>query len=517
MIERGHIRAGLAAGALLLVACGGDAGLHAQAGQAREQVREKLGPIAAIDTATAHRLSNTFRAAADQALPAVVHISVVAEPRAVAQRGREGQQIPQGIPEEFRRFFEDFGGLPDGDPAPQGGAGSGFIVDAQGHIMTNAHVVSRAERIIVRLVDGREYEARLVGADANTDVAIIKVEPRRGETLPVAQFGNSDETRIGDWVIALGNPLGLDFTVTAGIVSAKGRSLRRGGGSATEGAPPPLEAYIQTDAAINPGNSGGPLVDLFGRVVGMNTAISAQSFIGHGFAVPIDLARRVASDLLQHGYVRRPRIGVTVGDVEAVDVEVYGLTGGVRGAEITSVQEGQPGARAGLRPGDVVLAIDGREIQDGTDLTTTLARRQPGEEVTFTIWRDRARRDVRVRLGEFARPEARTANNGPAARPAERIGFSVAPVTAEQAARLGLPRESGLVIDQITPYGPAAGRGLGSRQGQRPHLLRSVNGKPVRSEAEFEQVARGLQPGDAVSLRVVSPELGEIVVNYRLR
>jgi len=516
MSVKRHVSAGLAGVAVLLIACGGDAGLHAQAGQAREQVREKLGPIATIDTATAHRLSNTFRAAADRALPAVVHISVVAEPRTVAQRGREAPQIPQGIPEEFRRFFEDLGGVP-GDPVPQGGAGSGFIIDAQGHIMTNAHVVARANRILVRLVDGREYDARLVGADTNTDVAIIKVDPRRGETLPVAQFGTSDATRIGDWVIALGNPLGLDFTVTAGIVSAKGRSLRRGGGSATEGAPPPLEAYIQTDAAINPGNSGGPLVDLFGRVVGMNTAISAQNFIGHGFAVPIDLARRVASDLMQHGYVRRPRIGVTVGDVEAVDVEVYGLTDGVRGAEITSVQEGQPGARAGLRPGDVVLAIDGREIQDGTDLTTTLARRQPGEEVTFTIWRDRARRDVRVRLGEFARPEARTADAGPAARPAERIGFSVAPVTADEAARLRLPRESGLVIDQITPYGPAAGRGLGSRQAQRPHLLRSINGKPVRTEAEFEQVARGLQSGDAVSLRVVDPELGEIVVNYRLR
>jgi serine protease Do len=172
------------------------------------------------------------------------------------------------------------------------------------------------------------------------------------------------------------------------------------------------------------------------------------------------------------------------------------------------------GAR--VRPGDVVLAIDGREIKDATDLTTTLARRQPGDEVTFTIWRDRARSNVRVRLGEFARPERMTTAEGPAVRPAaERIGFSVAPVTAQQAAGLGLPREAGLVIEQVAPYGPAASYIPRSERGGP--LLKSINGRPVRTEAEFESVVRGLKPGDAVSLRVVAPELGEMVVNYRLR
>jgi serine protease Do len=247
----------------------------------------------------------------------------------------------------------------------------------------------------------------------------------------------------------------------------------------------------------------------------MNTAISAQSFIGHGFAVPIDLARRVAADLMAHGYVRRPRIGVTVADVEAVDAEVYKLPA-VRGAEITSVQEGQPGARAGLRPGDVVLAIDGSDIQDATALTTALARHQPGDEVGLTIWRDRARSTVRVRLSEFSRPETRPADEGQEVRPAERIGFSVTPVTPEQAARLGLPREAGLVIDEVAPYGPAARR-VSPRGERGAWLLRSVNGRPVRTEADFEAAVRGLGPGDAVSLRVVDPELGEMVVNYRLR
>jgi serine protease Do len=490
-----------------LSACNTPPAVQAQSREAQEQVRQQLGPTTEIDTATAFRLSNTFRAAAERALPAVVYIQVTREPRTTAQR-----QSP--IPEEFRRFF----GLPDGmqlDPVPQQGAGSGFIIDGDGHIMTNHHVVAGADRMLVRLVDGREYDARLVGSDANTDVAIVKIDPRAGETLPVSQLGNSDDVRIGDWVIALGNPLGLDFTVTAGIVSAKGRQLRRQAVSPTDGAAPALEAYIQTDAAINPGNSGGPLVDLFGRVIGMNTAISAQNFIGHGFAVPIALAQRVASDLMMHGYVRRPRIGVTVSDVQQVDAEVYGLAA-VRGAQITSVQEGLPGAAAGLRPGDVVLGIAGTPIANATDLTSTLARREPGEVLDFEIWRDRRRQTVRVRLGEFARPETQRETPTAAARPAERIGFSVRPVTAEEARRLGLPAEAGVVIDQVVPGGPAAGRVTGMVSG-RAQMLRSINGAAVRSAADFDRAAGALEPGDAVSLRLLDPELGETVVNFRAR
>jgi serine protease Do len=499
---------GLLATALLVSACQAPAG--AQARNAQEQVREHLGPVTEIDTATAFRLSNTFRAAANRALPAVVQIQVVREPRPLAQRGSQRQQQ---IPEELRRFFN----LPEGfdmDPAPQSGTGSGFIIDGSGHIMTNHHVVTGSNRITVRLVDGREYDAHLVGSDAATDVAILKVEPRRGESLPVSTFGSSDDLRIGDWVIALGNPLGLSFTVTAGIVSAKGRQLRRPASLSGESAPP-LESYIQTDAAINPGNSGGPLVDLFGRVIGMNTAISAQNFIGHGFAVPIDLARRIAADLLAHGYVRRPRIGVTVAPVTAVDAEVYGLTD-IRGAQITSVQAGQPGAQAGLRPGDVVLAIGGRQIGDATDLTTTLARHQPGEQLDFTLWRDGRQATVRVRLGEFAQPDRRPAEVGATTRSADRIGFSVTPVNPEAAARLGLPREAGLLIDQVAPYGPAAGR-VAPRTSDSPQLLRSINGRAIRTEAEFDAAVRRLNPGDAVSLRIVDRELGETVVNYRVR
>ncbi|HSJ14720.1 MAG TPA: trypsin-like peptidase domain-containing protein [Longimicrobiales bacterium] len=445
------------------------------------------------DTATAFRLSSTFRAASERALPAVVFISVTAPPGRVARGNFE-------VPEELRPFFDQFGfTLPDSMAVPpQQGSGSGFIIDAQGHIMTNHHVVGNATRILVRLLDGREYEARLVGSDANTDVALIRIDPLPGETLPVSVLGDSDELRVGDWVLALGNPLGFDFTVTAGIVSAKGRQL-----VSRETA---LEAYIQTDAAINRGNSGGPLVDLYGRVVAMNTAISGPTFVGYGFAVPIGLARRVVEDLQRYGFVRRPRIGVYVQDVTAVDAEVYGLRE-VRGAEITAVQPGEAGAEAGLRAGDVVLAIDAQPIRNRIDFTERLARRQPGDRVQLTVWRDRAERQVAVRLGEFERAEPATAV-APAdtVRAPQRLGFTARGLRPEESARSA---GRGVAIASVERLGPLAG------QVRAGTVLLSINGQAVDSVEDVVRLARRVEPGRAVSLRLLDAELGEMVVNYR--
>ena len=485
----------------LLAACRGEGDLHAQDAQARAQVREQLGPVTAVDTTTAFRLSNTFRAAADRALPAVVAIQVVSEPRMMAQGGN----APQQVPEQFRRFFEQFGfGVPDeGDLQPQQGTGSGFIIDEAGHIMTNHHVVNGATRITVRMLDGREYEAKLVGSDSSTDVAIIKIQPRRGETLPVSQLGDSDQLKVGDWVLALGNPLGFNFTVTAGIVSAKGRQLQRGNDAA-------LEAYVQTDAAINPGNSGGPLVDLFGRVVAMNTAIQGPAFIGYGFSVPIDLAKRVADDLIKQGFVRRPRIGVRIQDVADVDAEIYGLNQ-VQGALVVAVEEGQPAARAGIRPGDVVLALNGRKIDDATDLTTSLARMQPGETVQLTIWRDKRQQQVSMRLGEFERAAApRPANDTEDNAHAARLGFQAQPITPQLARQFDLPDAEGLVITAVSVSGPAAARNVSPGQ-----VLLTINGQRVRTTAELARIGGSIQAGAPVSLLVRDPRLGEMVINYR--
>jgi len=287
-------------------------------------------------------------------------------------------------------------------------------------------------------------------------------------------------------------------------VSAKGRQLQRGNEQA-------LEAYVQTDAAINPGNSGGPLVDLFGRVVAMNTAIQGPAFIGYGFSVPIDLARRVADDLIKQGYVRRPRIGVRIQDVSDVDAQVYGLAE-VRGAHVVSVEEGQPAARAGLRSGDVVLGLNGREIEDATDLTTSLARLQPGDEVQLNIWRGGRQQQLSMRLGEFERSTA--SEDAAAGTPSRssRLGFDARPITPQLTREYELTEREGLVITQVERSGPAVTRGV--RPGQ---VLLSINGRAVRTEEELERIAGSVSADAVVSLRVRDPTLGETVINYRVR
>jgi Do/DeqQ family serine protease len=466
--------------------------------RAREQIREQLGGVPTrVDTAIASALSNAFRAAADRALPAVVQVTV--------ERGAQvaGRSVP--VPDMFRYFF----GLPEGGPdqqiplLPQQSTGSGFIFDQQGHIVTNNHVVADAEQVRVRLVDGREYAAEVVGTDPSTDVAVLEVRPREEERLPVLTFADSDSLRVGDWVLALGNPLGLDFSVTAGIVSARGRQITGRTGA--------LEAFIQTDAAVNPGNSGGPLVDLLGRVVGVNTAIvGGPRFVGYGFAVPIDLARRVVNDLLEYGYVRRPRLGVSVSDVTAVDAEAYGLDR-IAGAEVNTVEAGSPADRAGIEVGDVVVALDGRPVDDATALTTALARRHPGERVRLAVIRDRVRRDVTVELGEFERPPAVARRGSGQQEGKHLLGFDVRPLTPELAARFGLGERQGVVVTDVVPFGPAASGGL--RPGQ---LILQINGEKVARPEDVDRIAAKLSPGTVASVRVRDPQLGETIVNYRV-
>lgn len=450
------------------------------------------------DMRIARQLSTAFRSAAEEALPSVVFIRVEKE------AGTDMHQQVPGMPDPFEFFFGPRR-QPEEMP-PQRGAGSGFVYDREGRIITNAHVVSDATYILVTLRDGREFEAELVGADRSTDVAVIRIEPPDGAPLEVAELGDSDDVRVGDWVLALGSPLGLDFTVTAGIVSAKGR----GGLGGAENA---LESYIQTDAAINPGNSGGPLVDLEARVIGINTAIfgGGARFVGYGFAIPIDLAERVIGDLLEYGFVRRPRLGIRVGDITAVDAEVYGLTD-VRGAEVAAVDEDGPAAEVGLEAGDVILAIDGEEIRDATDLTATLARREPGEQVRLTVFRDGERRSVTVELGEFEQAE-RVEARAEAGREMERtLGFRVRPITSDLARQFELDERDGVVITSVDRYGAAAAAGV--RPGQ---VLLRVDGERIDSVRDVEDAVQDVEPGDVVSLRVRVRGMGETVINYRVR
>jgi serine protease Do len=482
--------------------CSGSETAEAQATpQAKAQIREQLGNVPAVlDTTTAARLSGAFRGAADRALPAVVAIQATT-------RARLARGTPRNFPFPLPSPFGD--GMDPQENAPQQQSGTGFVIDNEGHILTNNHVVSGAERVVVRLVDGRTYEnARVIGGDRDTDVAVVKIEPRSGETLPVSQIADSDDAKVGDWVLALGNPLGLDFTVTAGIISAKGRSI------GILEAPTRLESFIQTDAAINPGNSGGPLVDLLGRVVGINSAIQSETgyFAGAGFAIPINLAMRMANDLIKFGVVHRPKLGVSVRAVTSADAEVYGLPS-IAGAHVVRVEARSVAANAGLRVGDVIVAVNGRPVDHRGDISTLLATFRPGDRVRLVYYRNRVRQEVAVELGEFNVADAGRTAGSPASRPAPTVlGLTVAPLSPQMASRY--QRQDGLVITEAPRTGPAYEAGV--RQGL---LLLSINGQPVRNTADVERIAGSIKAGEIVSLRVFdpSPDTGETVFNYRAR
>ncbi|MGH7447597.1 MAG: PDZ domain-containing protein, partial [Longimicrobiales bacterium] len=308
--------------------------------------------------------------------------------------------------------------------------------------------------------------------------------------------------RVGDWVLALGNPLGLNFTVTAGIVSATGRQISQGDLQ--------LESFIQTDAVINPGNSGGPLIDLFGRVVGINSAIfGSDRFVGYGFAVPVTLARRVMSDLLEFGYLRRPQLGVAVAPVTAVEAELYNLRE-VRGALITAVQDTLPAQRAGLRIGDIILSVNGSDIDDHAELITRLAALRPNQEVVLGILRAGNRQNVTVTLGEFPRPEtpAQPGRQTPQDAPEQVLGFAVTELTPELAQRAGYRGEGGVMVVGMPQRGAAV------RQGE---IVLSINGQRVRSPQQVREIARNIAPGSAVSLTVYDPVMGEMLRTYRTR
>ena len=491
----------------VFAACGDDYASAQTSTSVKQQIKESMGDAPArIDTTTAYRLSAAFRGAAEQALPAVVRVSVTTEARTVASRQRSPlERLLPGFP----GFDDPQGGQQQPTPRGGRGTGSGFVFDARGYIMTNNHVVEGADRVLVTMVDGREYNATVVGNDPNTDVAVIKIDPARGERLMPVEFGSSDDLHVGDWVIALGNPLNLQFTVTAGIVSAKGRSLNILGGDQRQG----LESFIQTDAVINPGNSGGPMVDLTGKVVGINSAIESSTgyWAGNGFAIPIDLARKVASDIMEFGHVRRPRLGVEVGQITAADAEVYKLPS-VAGAEITSVQPGEAADRAGIQMGDVVVALNGEPIRSQTEFMEELARQRAGEKVRISLIRFGQKLDRQVTLGEFENAPTRVAQPAERPRTQDLLGFSAEPVTPEIARALQSGLRTGVVINAVDPLSSAYQNVIPG------DIVRKINGRDVNTVEDLERIASGLKAGSTVT--IIARGRGvtyDRIINYRLR
>jgi serine protease Do len=465
-------------------------------------------PVAQLDAqvvedgpalAGAEALANSFRNASRTALAGVVYVQVEAAPRQVSQRGRNPFE---GTPFEF---FGDPYSTPS--PQPRNGSGSGFIISPDGYVITNNHVVENANRVTVTLTDRRQFDATVVGRDPNTDVAVLKID---GNNLPVVRIGDSDALEVGDWVLALGYPLSLGETVTAGIVSAKGKNI--GIMQRNTEAAAPLEHFIQTDAAINPGNSGGPLVNLRGEAVGINSAIASPTgtYSGYGFAVPIRLAKRVADDLIAYGTVHRPRLAVQIKDVEPADIEVFGLPN-ANGSVVSVVQDG-PARDAGVQAGDVIVAVDGQPVRDTGDLMERIALMNPGDRVTLDVIRYGNRRGIQVTLGAFdsAPVATRPAVTQPERDAAAQLGFSAAELSPNLARQMEIDGSGGVVITQVDPQGPAPA----SLQRVR---IQSINGTDVRTIDDIRAAARNLRPGSTVSIRGLTPTGEETVINYRLR
>lgn len=372
---------------------------------------------------------------------------------------------PFGADPFFRQFFgEEFERF--SRVVPMRGKGSGFIVSKDGYVLTNNHVVDGADKISLSLADGRSFEGKIVGKDPTFDIAVVKIES--DEDLPVLEMGESNGIDVGQWVVAIGNPFGLEHTVTVGVISAKNRSVHAGNVN--------FDGFLQTDAAINPGNSGGPLLDLEGKVIGINTAIVPYAQ-GIGFAIPIDMAKDVMDDLVKYGKVNRGWLGVYIQRVTPEFAEAYGIEG-TDGAVVSDVIPGSPADQAGIRRGDVIVSINSKEIKTHQDVSATIRRHLAGDKVKIGLERGGASRSLTVTLGEIPGQETETPDGQ---QMIQKMGIQVAPVDENLKEEYGLPRDKGVVVTRVVPDSPADRLGL--RKGD---LVLEVNGGKVQDVGDMK-------------------------------
>jgi serine protease Do len=425
--------------------------------------------------------------------PAVVNISAKHVVKQTAQRGGSSQ-LPIDPSDPFYQFFKHFyGGVPGmggdgsggsgGADRPSEGLGSGFIVSSDGYILTNAHVVDGANVVTVKLTDKREYRAKVVGADKQSDVAVLKIDAKN---LPTVKIGDPNGSKVGQWVVAIGSPYGFDNTVTSGIISAKSRAL-------------PNENYtpfIQTDVPVNPGNSGGPLFNLQGEVIGINSMIYSQTggFQGLSFAIPINEAIKVKDALVKTGHVDRGRLGVTVQAMNQTLANSFGMKT-PQGALVSSVEAGGPAAKAGLQPGDVITALNGVPVTDSTSLPSQVAGLTPGSSAKVQVWRDKGSKDLNVKIGALSDTKVASAGgangDGGAAAQDTRLGVAVRPLTPEEKEDSSLSR--GLIVQQAS--GAAASAGI-----QAGDVILAVNGQPVTSVQQLKSMVA--HAGDSLALLI---------------
>jgi serine protease Do len=426
------------------------------------------------------RVLPDFATLVEQVGPAVVNVSVVEKAHRVS--GRDSDQDDQ-VEEFFKRFGlpSPRGGGGGGADAPlRQGEGSGFIVSPDGYILTNAHVVADADEVTVRMTDRREYPAKVIGLDKRTDVAVIKIE---GKQLPVVKLGDPSKLRPGEWVLAIGSPFTFENSVTAGIVSATGRSMPG----------EDLVPFIQTDVAVNPGNSGGPLFNLNGEVVGINSQIYSRSggYMGLSFAIPIDVANNVRQQLVSTGKVTRGRIGVQIQDVNAQFADSFGLDR-PRGALVSQVVDGGPAEKGGIKPGDVILGVNGKTVERSTQLPSVISSIKPGDTAKIDVWRDKSTKTLNVKVEEFKEETQKVANRD-AEEPAkaDKLGLSVRPLGADE--RKQAETAGYLLVEDVA--GPAAQAGV--RPGD---VILGVNGKTVKSVADLKSATASASKTVAILL-----------------
>ena len=421
---------------------------------------------------------------------AVVNIDATTRTRDVRRRNRGSAPDSLGLQPDAEAQRPEF--------APRRGAGSGFIIDGDGHILTNQHVIERAERITVKLSDGRSLRARVIGADPDTDIALIKVDGQKG--LPVAPLGDSSTLRMGEWVCAIGNPLGYEHSVTVGVISFLGRKLFDAS----------LDNYIQTDAAINYGNSGGPLINARGEVIGINAAISSRAS-SIGFAVPINGAAAILPQLRERGRVSRGYVGIALRNIDA-DLQRTLKLAVSEGALIQDVTEGSPGDRAGLRPYDVIVGLDDNRVVTDNDVIRDIAARTPGSSARLRLVRGGTEQIINVRLAERPARQAGRSSQEQTPSPGDRpvdpellLGLTVRDLDRVTADRLEVPRGiRGVLVTSVEGMSGSFDAGI-----ERGMVILEVNRQEVLSTADYQRMARAARPGDVLAFYVFAPEVGQ--------
>lgn len=433
-----------------------------------------------------------FTELAEMVSPSVVNIRTVKTVKGGGAVFRHFGKNPFGEDDPFNDFFDKFFGDNGPKDFKQRSLGSGFIIDKEGYIVTNNHVIENADEIkVVLFDDDKEFDAKIIGRDPYTDIALIKIKPKRN--LPVVKIGDSEKLEVGEWVVAIGSPFGLERTVTAGIVSAKGRVIGSG----------PYDNFIQTDASINPGNSGGPLINMRGEVIGINTMIIAGGQ-GIGFAIPVNLAKGIIDQLKRSGEVTRGWLGVTIQDLKGDLARYYGLTEG-KGALVVDIIPGDPADAAGIRPKDVIVEVNGKTIESSRDLTNIIAGFGVGEKVKVTVLRDGKKKSFTVEIGK--RPDKVASSRDVPQKQGDELGIRVSNITPEMAQRFNIKRYTGVIVIGVELNSKAAEAGF-----QRGDIIIEINRKNINNVNDYQREIKKIKKGQEIAFLVERMNSGLIVI-----